>query len=307
MPPMAGPTPRSVFPTAMAAATVPGTPLTERAAVPRRICRKPTARACFTVSRLTKTLEKPMTRLRAYVVFLSTSMMASCLLLAQQNAPNTQGVTPPPGSPTPTPARMTFFVTSVGLGKGGDLGGLAGADAHCQALAAAVGAGDHTWHAYLSTQARPGQPAVNARDRIGTGPWFNWSFAQLGAPQNAVISANLGELHGDTLVQAQRGSNLFKQSTRNEHGQLINGVGDTPPIQHEILTGSKWDGRAYDDNADHTCNNWTSSTTGSAQVGHSDRIGNGSSWNSSNATTGCSQAALESTGGAGLFYCFAID
>jgi hypothetical protein len=237
-------------------------------------------------------------------------LLAACLLLAQQSQPkaqfNTQGITPPRGS-NPTPAKMTFFVTSVGMGKGGDLGGLAGADAHCQALAAAVGAGGHTWHAYLSTQARPGRPAVNARDRIGTGPWFNWSFAQLGPPQNAVISANLGELHGDTLVQAQRGSNLFKQSTRNEHGQLINGIGDTPPIQHEILTGSRWDGRAYDDNADHTCNNWTSSTIGSAQVGHSDRIGNGSSWNSSNATRGCSQAALESTGGAGLFYCFAIN
>ncbi len=228
-------------------------------------------------------------------------------MLAQQNAPNTQGITPSPGSPTPTPARMTFFVTSVGLGKGGDLGGLAGADAHCQALAAAVGAGNHTWHAYLSTQARPGQPAVNARDRIGTGPWFNWSFAQLGAPQNAIISADLAELHGDTLVQAQRGSNLFKQSARDEHGRVIHGIGDTPPIQHEILTGSKWDGRAHTDNADHTCNNWTSSSTGSAQVGHSDRIGNGSSWNFSNATKGCSQAALESTGGAGLFYCFAIN
>src|SRR5580765_4934798 len=150
-----------------------------------------------------------MTRRRAYVVLVSTLVLASCLLLAQQTVPrtqyNTQGVTPPPGS-NPTPANMTFFVTSVGISKGGNLGGLAGADAHCQALATAVGAGGHTWHAYLSTQARPGQPAVNARDRIGKGPWFNWSFAQLGAPQNAVISANLGELHGDTLVQAQRGS-----------------------------------------------------------------------------------------------------
>jgi len=254
-------------------------------------------------------MTKPMTRARASVVVLCTLMLASCLMLAQQNPlpPNTQGVTPPPGSPPATPARMTFFVTSVGIGKGGDLGGLAGADAHCQRLAAAVGAGGHTWHAYLSTQARPGKPAVNARDRIGTGPWFNYSFAQLGAPQNAIISANLGELHGDTLVQAQRGSNLFKQSARNEHGEVIHGAGDTPPIQHEILTGSKWDGRAYTDNADHTCNNWTSSTTGSAQAGHSDRIGNGSSWNSANATKGCSQAALESTGGAGLFYCFAIN
>jgi hypothetical protein len=305
--PMAGLTPRSVFPTAMAAAAVPGTRLTEPAVVPRRICRKPTASASITVSRLTRMAEKHITKPHAHVIVLCTLTLASCLMLAQQNAPNTQGITPPPASPTPTTARMTFFVTSVGLGKGGDLGGLAGADAHCQALAAAVGAGGHTWHAYLSTQARPGQPAVNARDRIGTGPWFNWSFAQLGAPQNAIISADLAELHGDTLVQAQRGSNLFKQSTRNEHGQVIHGIGDTPPIQHEILTGSKWDGRAYVDNADHTCNNWTSSSTGSAQVGHSDRIGNGSSWNSSNATKGCSQAALESSGGAGLFYCFAIN
>src|SRR5207247_618166 len=112
---------------------------------------------------------------------------------------NTQGVTPPPGS-NPTPAKMTFFVTSVGIGKGGDVGGLAGADAHCQALATAVGAGGHTWHAYLSTQARPGQPAVNARDRIGKGPWFNWSYAQLGAPQNALIAVDLADLHGDPLL-----------------------------------------------------------------------------------------------------------
>src|ERR1700752_1409591 len=280
--PMVGPTPRSVFPTAMAS-------------------------AFFTVSGLTRMVKKPMTRPHAYVVVLCTLMLASCLMLAQQNAPNTQGIPPPPGSPTPTPARMTFFVTSVGLGKGGNLGGLAGADAHCLALAAAVGAGGKTWHAYLSAQARPGQPAVNARDRIGTGPWFNWSFAQLGAPQNALISVDLADLHGDTIIQAQRGNNFFKQSARNEHGQVIHGIGDPPPIQHEILTGSKWDGRAYTDSADHTCNNWTSSATGSAQVGHSDRIGNGSSWNSSNATKGCSQAALEGSGGAGLFYCFAIN
>src|SRR5262249_756103 len=152
------------------------------------------ASVCSTVSRSTRMAKR------------SFFMLAACLLLAQPNQPtaqfNTQGITPPPGS-NPTPAKMTFFVTSIGIGKGGNLGGLPGADPHCQGLAAAVGAGGHTWHAYLSTQARPGQPAVNARDRIGTGPWFNWSFAQLGAPQNAVISANLAELHGDTLVQAQ--------------------------------------------------------------------------------------------------------
>jgi hypothetical protein len=203
---------------------------------------------------------------------------------------------------------MSFFVTSVGMGKGGDLGGLAGADAHCLKLAKIVGAGNKNWRAYLSTQARPGQPAVNARDRIGTGPWYNYGFGQPGNQQNASISQDLSDLHGDTLIQAQRGNNLFKQSARTEYGQVIHGVGDLPPIQHEILTGSQTDGRAFTDSADHTCNNWTSSTTGSAQVGHSDRIGNGNhSWNSSNATRGCSQSALESTGGAGLFYCFAIN
>src|SRR5712691_11159162 len=234
MRPMAGPTPRSVFPTATAAATVPGTRRTERAAAHNRICPKPTARDSFTASQPTRIANAPMTRPRAHVVVLSTVMLASGLLLAQQAVPrppyNTQGVTPPPGS-NPTPAKMTFFVTSVGIGKGGNLGGLAGADAHCQALATAVGAGGHTWHAYLSTQPRRGQPAVNARDRIGTGPWFNWSFAQLGAPQNALISVDLADLHGDTLLHAQRGNNFFKQSARNEHGQVIHGVGDPPPIQ----------------------------------------------------------------------------
>ena len=263
-----------------------------------------------------------MKKSAAGIRFFFVSLLAASLLFAQQaqrgGGQSQQGDQtgagaaaagrggPGRGAP-PSPARMTFFITSVGLGKGGDLGGLAGADAHCQALAAAAGAGNHTWHAYLSTQARPGQPAGNARDRIGTGPWYNWSYAQRGDPQNAIISQDLSELHGDTLVQAQRGSNLFKQSAVTEKGQVIHGIGDTPPIQHEILTGSKWDGRAYTDGADHTCNNWTSSSTGSAQAGHSDRIGNGSSWNSSNATKGCSQAALESSGGAGLFYCFAIN
>jgi len=177
---------------------------------------------------------------------------------------------------------MSFFVTSVGIGKGGDLGGLQGADAHCQMLAAAAGSTGKTWRAYLSTQARPGQPAVNARDRIGTGPWYNAK----GQP----ISLNQAELHGDTLELAQRGSNLFKQSALTEKGQVVPGAGDTGNM-HDVLTGSQLDGRAYTDNMDHTCNNWSSSTMGSAQV----------------ATRGCSQADLQSTGGAGLFYCFAIN
>jgi len=194
---------------------------------------------------------------------------------------------------------MSFFVTSVGVGKGGDLGGLAGADAHCQMLATAAGAGNKTWHAYLSTQARGGQPAVNARDRIGSGPWYN----SKGQP----ISENLSELHGDTLIEAQRGSNLFKQSALTEKRQVVNGFGQTPNM-HDMLTGSQTDGRAYTDNADHTCNNWTSSGQGSAQVGHSDRIGGGNtSWNAAHASQGCSQANLVATGGAGMFYCFAIN
>ena len=194
---------------------------------------------------------------------------------------------------------MSFFVTSVGIGKGGDLGGLAGADAHCQMLAAAAGSTGKTWRAYLSTQARGGQPAVSARDRIGTGPWYNAK----GQP----ISMNQAELHGDTLEMAQRGSNLFKQSALTEKGALVNGVGDMPN-QHDVLTGSQLDGRAYTDNMDHTCNNWTSSGMGSAQVGHSDRQGGGNtSWNSAHASRGCGQADLVATGGAGLFYCFAIN
>ena len=188
--------------------------------------------------------------------------------------------------PEPHPS-MNFVVTGEPVGDGGNLGGLTGADAHCQALAAAVGAGRRTWRAYLSTQARPGVPAVNARDRIGPGPWYNFSYAQLGQPQNAIISQDLSELHGDTLVQAQRGSNLFKQSARNERGEVIHGVGDMPPVRHDILTGSQTDGRAFSDSADHTCNNRRSSDAGSAPVGHSDRIGNGNaSWNSSHATRG---------------------
>ena len=194
---------------------------------------------------------------------------------------------------------MTFFVTSVGMGDGGNLGGLAGADAHCQRLAAAVGGGNKTWRAYLSTQARPGQPAVNARDRIGTGPWYN----SKGQP----VSDTQSELHGDTLVEAQRGSNLFKQSALTEKGQVVNGFGDTPNM-HDMLTGSQPDGRAFADTMDHTCNNWTSNGLGSAQVGHSDRTGGGNtSWNSAHGSRACSQDALIQTGGTGLFYCFAIN
>ena len=237
-----------------------------------------------------------------YLWTLFAALVTSSTAIAQE-----QGKTPLPDR-IPS-SLMTFFVTSEPIGDGANLGGLAGADAHCQKLASAVGAGSKTWRAYLSTQARPGQPAVNARDRIGKGPWYSakervpdYLKRRLSRP---IIQS---EIHGDTLDEARRGSNLTKEFALTEKGELVNGIGDPLPTRHDILTGSQPDGRAFTDAADHTCNNWASNSTGSAQVGHSDRIGNGNqSWNSSHATTGCSQRDLVGWGGVGLFYCFAID
>jgi hypothetical protein len=202
--------------------------------------------------------------------------------------------TPPAAPPQP----MSFFVTSAGSGKGADLGGLEGADAICQKLATAAGSTKTTWHAYLSTSAADGKPAVNARDRIGAGPWYN--------AKGVRIAKDVADLHGDTVALAQQGNNLSKMSALTEKGETIKGFGDSPN-QHDILTGSQPDGRAYTDGKDHTCNNWTSSaTTGSAQLGHHDRTGGGSvSWNSTHASRGCSQENLISTGGNGYLYCFA--
>lgn len=195
------------------------------------------------------------------------------------------------------PQPMSFFVTSTGLGDGANLGGLAGADAHCQSLAAAAGRGDSTWRAYLSTQ---GPNAVNARDRIGNGPWY----ASGGRRR---VAMDVGLLHGDTLEQARLGNALGKVISMTENGEQVNGVGDSPN-QHDILTGSMPNGRAFTDGMDHTCNNWTGNGDGSAQVGHSDKQGGGNgSWNSSHPSRGCSQENLVGTGGAGLFYCFATD
>ena len=231
-----------------------------------------------------------MTKNRSKVVLLTAALLAVSIFALAQDGEQRGGA---------PPHAMTFFVTSVGVGNGGNLGGLAGADAHCLMLATAVGAGNHTWRAYLSTQAKDGQPAINARDRIGQGPWYNARGQQIARGQ--------ADLHGDTLELARLGSNLFKQSALNEKGQVMNGVGDTPNT-HDMLTGSQTDGRAFTDTQDHTCNNWTSNGAGSAQVGHSDRTGGGNhSWNSAHASRGCSQDNLVSTGGAGLFYCFAID
>ncbi|WJR76187.1 lectin [Bradyrhizobium sp. NP1] len=197
-------------------------------------------------------------------------------------------------------ADTSFFVTSVGVGGGANLGGLAGADKHCQMLAQATGAGAKTWHAYLSTQAADGQPAVNARERIGKGPWKN--------AKGAVIAKDVADLHS-------AGNNLTKQTALSEKGEVINGRGDTPN-RHDILTGSQADGTAFATGEDRTCKNWTSATQGSAMLGHSDRIGlrdddASKSWNSSHPSRGpdggCSQADLKSTGGDGLLYCFASN
>ena len=189
---------------------------------------------------------------------------------------------------------MTFFVTSAGKGDGANYGGLAGADAHCQALAQAAGRGGVKWVAYLSTQ---GAGAVNARDRIGAGPWFNARGQQ--------VAANVAELHGDTIEAARLGNRINKTSALNEKGAPVNGAGDMPN-QHDIVTGSQPDGRAFPAGEDRTCNNYTSNGTGSVMVGHHDRIGGpNASWNAVHPSKGCSQPNLVATGGAGMLYCFA--
>ncbi|MCB1764222.1 MAG: hypothetical protein KDI27_13935 [Gammaproteobacteria bacterium] len=187
---------------------------------------------------------------------------------------------------------MGFFVTSVGIGKGGDLGGLAGADAHCTELATAAGAGNRLWRAYLSTEA-PDKRGDSARDRIGNGPWYN--------AHGVLIAANLTDLH-------LYNKSITLETALDENGQRIKGRYDKPN-EHDILTGTQDDGTAYfPDETDHTCNNWTSSDVGSAQVGHHDRHGGGNtSWTSAHASRGCSQEDLAKTGGAGLLYCFAAD
>jgi hypothetical protein len=219
-------------------------------------------------------------------------LMGSYLVVAQQPAaPQGRGAQAPPQP-------MSFFVTSVGKGDGANYGGVAGADAYCQTVAAAAGRGSATWHAYLSTQ---GPGAVNARDRIGNGPWYN--------ARGARVAQNVGELHGDTIEQARTGNALGKQFSLTDKATIVNGVGDTPN-QHDILTGSQADGRGYTDGMDHTCGNYTSNAEGrgTVQLGHSDKQGgNNSSWNSSHPSRGCSQPNLVATGGAGLLYCFAVN
>jgi hypothetical protein len=233
--------------------------------------------------------------LRSVLVALTVALvLGSYIGLAQQAPAGGQGR----GAAAP-PQPMSFFVTSVGKGDGANYGGLAGADAYCQQMGTAAGRGTPVvWHAYLSTQ---GPGAVNARDRIGNGPWYNARGGRIGG--------SVAELHGDTIEQARVGNALGKQISLTEKNTIVNGVGDMPN-QHDILTGSMSDGRAYTDGMDHTCSNYSSNADGrgTVQLGHSDKQGgNNSSWNSSHASRGCSQPNLVATGGAGLLYCFAVN
>jgi hypothetical protein len=189
---------------------------------------------------------------------------------------------------------MSFFITSVGSGDGAKLGGLAGADAHCKALADASGVTGKTWRAYLSAKAAAGQPAVNAKDRIGRGPWYNH--------HGVMVAQSVADLHSDN-------NKLSKENSLTEKGETVKGRGDTPN-QHDILTGALLDGTLSPDTTDTTCSNWTSNGTGAAYVGHFDRVGGGAnptSWNSAHPSRGCSQQNLVGTGGNGYFYCFAIN
>ena len=228
----------------------------------------------------------PQTKCLAIIASVAAMMLVASTGRAQQ---------PPPQAPN-----MTFFVTSAGFGKGADLGGLEGADRQCQTLAQAAGAGGKPWRAYLSTQAVDGATAVNARDRIGAGPWQNF--------KGEVIAKSIDELHGDQ-------NKLSMETALTERGTMVAGRGYTPNY-HDVLTGSQPDGRAFPPNEDRTCRNWSSSTTGAAMVGHHDRKGvrddaESKSWNSSHPSRGpdggCSQNDLRSTGGNGLFYCFAAN
>jgi len=242
-----------------------------------------------------------MKRLLAGLVAFALSVAGAHFVLGQQAPAGQRGAAPPQGGrgPAAAPQPMGFFVTSVGLGKGANLGGLAGADAHCQALAMAAGAGNRTWRAYLSTTGAGNQPAVNARDRIGAGPWYN--------SRGTLIANNVADLHGD--VQRDRNT-IMKDTALNEKGAGVNGRGDQPN-QHDMLTGSDSTGRALPgDPNTQTCNNWTSdgAAPNAAMLGHHDRNGGGNtSWNAAHMSRGCSQDNLVATGGAGLFYCFATN
>jgi hypothetical protein len=233
-----------------------------------------------------------MKRFATRSLVLAASSLAAATVLLAACAGSMSG----PAGSSASNTGMSFFVSSTGSGKGADLGGLAGADRLCTSLATAAGAGNRTWRAYLSTQPAAGsERPVNARDRIGTGPWRN--------AKGVVIASNLTELHGT--------NNINKQTALTEKGEVVNGRGDTPNM-HDILTGSQPDGTAIAGNVDTTCGNWTKGGEGAAMLGHSDRMGLGESvpdksWNSSHLSRGCSLDALKATGGDARIYCFAAN
>ncbi len=222
-----------------------------------------------------------------------------CLLTVVSFAASCGGGDGESAADEPMEPMMSFFLTSSGPGDGAALGGLEGADAYCQSLAAAVGAGG-TWHAYLSAAATADAAAVNARDRIGTGPWYNQALVE--------VASDIDNLHLTMAPGTGASNNLTKETVLNERGGMTNGRGDDPN-RHDILTGSNLDGTVTVGDGDTTCNNWTSNGEGSASVGHFDRNGGGAnpdSWNFAHASRGCGQEDLQGTGGDGLFYCFSI-
>jgi hypothetical protein len=226
----------------------------------------------------------------------TVALLSGCAGTPKQQSDTASQPSATVSQPSGSTSAMTFFVTSTGSGKGADLGGLSGADRRCQDLPAAAGAGSLTWHAYLSATAAGGAAAVNARDRIGRGPWQN--------AKGVVIAQSVDDLHSTN-------NNINKQTALTEKGEMVKGRGDTPN-EHDILTGSSPDGRAVAGNTDTTCGNWTLSGAGAATVGHHDRQGlrddePSKSWNSSHPSRGCSQENLRSSGGAGYFYCFAVN
>ena len=222
-------------------------------------------------------------------------------LSSERSVPEAPSLLIPPFATVPRGA-PSFFVTSRGV-DGGDLGGLAGADKHCALLAREANLPGNVWRAYLSTQAQPGRPVVHARDRTGPGPWFN--------AEGVRVAIDTAHLHGNTLALARAGNLVSQASALTERGERIGGKGD-PVLRHDIMTGSRGDGRAYpaSDRFDRTCRNWSyAGSDGSAQVGHSDRdtVGLSISWNSAHQTIGCRPADLKATGGDGLFYCFGAN
>lgn len=238
---------------------------------------------------------------KRHLFLLSSAAAAVAVLAACTSTPMPSAA--PAALATPATGPFSFFVTSAGSGNGANLGGLAGADAQCQKLATGVGAGSKTWRAYLSVPGAfanastntPAVPSTNARDRIGAGPWFN--------AKGQLIASNVEQLHTGNLIN--------KDTALDERGAVVKGRGDTPN-EHDILTGSRADGTAFAPQTDTTCKGWTSSTDGSAIVGHHDRIGPlpdnwAKSWNFSHQSAGCSQEALVRTGGSGRFYCFAAN